>query len=233
MKRLLLASVALVAFCSAALAANKPITPYSGYPYGGAGFYYGIYTEAGGGSVTTPGAAPDLTTTSMGVGGLVGYAWGGPNSPAFYAVEAMFGWNNINGSAAGFSFSGPAAFEQRFIFGSPIASLLSIFPTLNLPTVAPFPQFPNGATVSNVQAYLMAGLHEDDISFDFTGVSSGHEWRVAPSVGIGMRGQLTNGVAVDAWVETIFPEQAHCIGGVPGACSGMGQQIKAGLALLY
>ena len=232
--------VALASCAGIAHAADMPTkAPNSflaGYPYGGSGVYFGIYTEGGGGSVngSVPGVgSASLTTNSADVGGSVGYVWASSKYPAFIAVEGMFGWTNFNGNAQGFSLSGPASFEQRFLVGTPLANFLSFLPNLNLGTVAPFPVLPNGATVTNAHPYLMAALHEQDISINFGGLASNREWRVAPAIGLGMMGQLTNGVAIDAWVETIFPDKAICIGPVANACAGLGQQVKAGLSFKY
>lgn len=243
---ILAAALAALAFAPAALAADMPLKApvtnsfLSGYPYGGSGFYWGVYTEAGGGPVngSVPGVgSASLTTTSAGVGGLAGYAWGLKSSSVFVAVEGMFGWTNYNGASQGLSLSGPAAFEQRFMVGTPLANFISLLPDLSniLGTVPPFPTMPTGVVVSNVQPYLMAAIHEDDISLNFPGLAANREWRIAPAVGIGMLGQLTNGVAIDAWVETIFPDKASCVGPVPGgqACVGLGQQVKVGASLKY
>jgi hypothetical protein len=216
-----------------------PFTPLtSGYPYQSSGFYFGVYTEGGGGSVnaSVPGVgSASLTTTSADVGGSVGYAWGGKGSPIFLAVEAMFGWTNINGSTQGLSLSGPASFEQRFKAGTPLASLWNLLPGMpNLGAIPPFPAVPIGVTTTPAQAYFMVGIHEQDISTNFPGLASGREWRIAPSIGIGLMEQWSNNVAVDAWVETIFPDKSVCVGPAgSAACAGLGQQVKVGLSFLY
>lgn len=244
MRSLIVAAAMCGGFMGIAVAADMPVKApanafLAGYPYSGSGFYFGIYTEGGGGAVngSVPGVgSASLTTNSAGVGGAVGYAWSNAKAPAFVAVEAMFGWTNFNGNSQGFGLSGPASFEQRFLLGTPLSNFLSLLPNLpNLGTVAPFPALPNGQVVTNAHPYLMAAIHEDDISLNFPGLASNREWRIAPAIGVGMMGQLTNGVAIDAWVETIFPDKAACIGPIQGAqaCGGLGQQVKVGLALKY
>ena len=101
----------------------------NGYPYGGSGVYFGIYTEGGGGAVnaTVPGVgSASLTTNSADVGGSVGYAWANKSGNVFVAIEAMFGWTNFNGSQQGFGLSGPASFEQRFLIGTPLANFFEL-----------------------------------------------------------------------------------------------------------
>lgn len=242
-KSILIAAAMLTLGASLASAADLPAKApirsslFSGYPYGGSGFYWGINTIGGGGRADAVGVGVNpnaLMTNSIAVGGTVGYTYANPTGSVFYAVEAMFDIQNFNGNTPGLSLSGPAAFEQRIKIGTPLASMLNIFPGgLGLPTVPPFPALPNGAVATNIHPYLMAGLHEDDVSVSF-GLANNKAWRIAPSIGIGMMGQLTNGVAIDTWVETIFPDKAVCTG-VPtaGGCIGIGQQVKVGLAILY
>jgi hypothetical protein len=241
--RLSILALAVSAMASTAMAADMPVKAplaslANGYPYQGSGFYFGVYTEGGGGAVngSVPGVgATSLSSTSADVGGSIGYAWGSKGSPVFAAVEAMFGWTNFNGTQQGLSLSGPASFEQRFKLGTPLAGILNLLPNLpNFGPIAPFPIVPTGVTTSPAQAYFMAAFHEQDISPNFPGLASGKEWRIAPAIGIGLMEQWSNNIAVDAWVETIFPDKSVCIGPVgSSACAGLGQQVKAGLTFLY
>lgn len=209
----------------------------TGYPYGSSGFFFGVFTEGGGGSVnaTVPGVgSASLTTTSAGVGGTLGYAWGQKNSPVAMSVEADFGWTNFNGSTAGLSFDGPAAFEQRFVLFTPLSSVLSVLPGLpSLGTLPPFGALPTGVTATNLQVGLMAGVDENDISMNFPGLSSNREWRVAPMIGIVGMEQLSNGTAMRVWLKTVFPDRGVCIGPAGNACAGIGQQVKAGIGVYW
>ena len=240
MKKLI---AALVLLATPAFAADMPTKapPFKAASifdgYSGAGPYVGIYTQGGGGSVN--GAVPgvgsaSLTTTSASVGLLAGYAWSGPSNNYFFAVEGMFGWQNFNGNQAGLSLSGPASFEQRFKLGAPLPTIMALLPNLNFGTVAPLPALPAGVTATNVHPYLMAGIHEDDISANFM-MANNRAWRVAPSVGFGAVTQLSNATAVDVWIETIFPEKGVCTGptDVQVGCTNLGQQVKAGISVLW
>lgn len=205
----------------------------NGYPYQTQGIYFGVFTEGGGGSVEGSAVginSNSLVTNEIGVGGTVGYAWGVPGKNVFIAAEAMFGWTNFNGAAPGFSLSGPVNFEQRFKIGTPLSSFLALLPGLNLPSAPPFPNLPNGQTVSNAQVYLMAGIKENDNSLAF-GLPQFKQWAISPTLGIGTLGQLPNGVAVDVWIETVFPDKSICAG--PFACARSGQKVLAGLAFYY
>lgn len=209
---------------------------FDGYPYQGSGFYWGLNTLGGGGAVKAEGAGVNpnsVVSNEAGAGLTVGFSWANASGSVFYAVEAMFDVRNFNGNAAGFSFSGPASFEQRVKIGTPLSNFLSVFPgNFGLPAVPTMPNLPNGVVATNIHPYLMAGIHEDDVSVNY-GLAGNRAWRIAPSVGVGAMGQLTQGVAIDVWVETVFPSNAICVGPAGFACGDIGQQVKAGIGLYY
>jgi hypothetical protein len=243
MKRMLFIALATVACFGAARAADMPVpkfkalaaTPAVGYPVG-SGFYWGLTTFADAGPVkgSIEGIGPaSLTTNQIALAGTVGWAFNA-GGPAFYAVESSFGLTNFNGgNTVGLSLSGPAAFEQRFKAGVPLVQLLSYLPTLNLPTVPPFPPLPNGQVATNVLTYLWGGMHEDDISANF-GLGANKQWSIAPALGVGMIGQLSNGFAADAWVGTVFPAKGFAVGPVgQSALVGLAQRYEVGFSILY
>lgn len=242
MKRFLALAAVLGLLPFAAMAADMPTKAppapsfLTSYPYGNSGFFYGVYTEGGAGPVaaSVPGVnSASLTQTQAGVGGTIGYAWGQKGSPVAVSLEADFGWTNFNGNTAGLSFDGPAAFEQRFVIFTPLASMLNILPNLpSLGTVAPFPLLPAGVTATNLQVGFMAGIDENDISSSF-GLSSNREWRAAPMIGLVSMEQLSNGTAIRTWIKTVFPERGVCAGPVANACAGIGQQVKVGVGLYF
>lgn len=212
-------------------------TVFKGYPYGSSGLFFGIFTEGGGGSVngTVPGVgSASLTTTQAGVGGTIGWAWGKKSSPVAFSIEADFGWTNFNGNVQGLSLQGPASFEQRFVMFTPLATIVNLLPNFPaLGAIAPFPALPAGVSASNLQVGLMAGIDENDISPNFPGLASNREWRVSPMIGLVSMEQLSNGLAVRAWVKTIFPDKSVCIGPVSNACGNLGQQVKAGVGFYF
>jgi hypothetical protein len=229
----------LVFACSHARAADIPVKApaaqsfLSGYPYVGSGFYWGLNSFAAVGSATAsaPGLNPNSITTNQGAIGLtLGYTWSSPN--VFYAVEGMFDFTNLNGSAPGLSLNGPAALELRVKAGTPLSNVLAMLPSLGLPTVNPFPALSGTAVATNVHNYLMAGLHADATGLD-VGVASNKQWQFSPSVGMGMMGQLTNAVAVDTWVEAIFASKSTCVGALAALCVKQGTKYQAGIAVLY
>lgn len=240
MRKLLLSSVACLlasaAFAADVLPVKAPVRALA-YPET-KGFYFGVGTLGGAGTVSAsvPGVnVNSLTSNEIGVAGILGYAWNLPNSQYFAAVEGWFGWTNFNGSQQGFSFTGPATFTQRVMFGAPLSDIAALFPTLNL-SIPPFPALPNGQTATDIKPYLFGSITEEDITIDLGGIGSNKDWRIAPGMGIGMLGQLTSGSVVDVFAMTRFPQKGICVGnGLPGgqACGSVGTQYLAGLALKW
>jgi hypothetical protein len=147
------------------------------------------------------------------------------------AAEGMFKVRNVNGGQPGFSFDGPVSFEERFKIGLPLEKVLSFIPNLGLPTAPPFPALPAGTTLLNSKSYLMAGFIQDDNSNAFPGLHPFKEWKISASVGMGMIGQLSNGTALDVWLETVFPNRSTCVG--PFKCANDGQKVLAGLGVWF
>jgi hypothetical protein len=242
MKHILLAATAIAALAMPAAAADMPLKARAlslptAYPLT-SGFYFGVGTLGGGGTVsaTVPGVnSNSLVSNQIGVAGILGYVWNAPNSQYFAGVEGWFGWQNFNGSAPGFSLTGPATFTQRVLIGAPLTDIAALFPSLNL-AVPPFPPLPGGQVASNIKPYLFGSLTEDDITIDIAGMGSNKDWRLSPGVGIGMLGQLTSGSVVDVFAMTKFPQKGVCTG--PGvvsgqACGAEGTTYLAGLALKW
>ena len=249
MRKLLMAATALVALSVPAFAADMavkapPINPiYTGYPYGTSGLFYGAYLEGGGGPVNgaanntiTGVSTAGLVELSAGFGFTLGYAWGSPNSAIAYSIENDIGMTNFNGSSQGFSAGGPLEGEVRVVAFTPLANISQYIPGIgSLGTLPPFNALPAGVTASHTQVGLMAGMHWNDISLDFQGLSSNKEFRAAPMIGIVQMEQLSNGLALRTYVKTIFPSQSLTVGPVPTktANGGLGQQVLAGASLLF
>ena len=214
-----------------------PASAFTGYPYGSSGLLFGIYTEAGGGSVngSVPGVgSASLTSTQAGVGGTIGWAWGQKGSPVAFGVEGDFGWTNINGSAQGIGFSGPLHFEQRFVAFTPLGNITAYLPGFpNFGTLPPFSALPTGITASNLQFGIMLGVDEDDISASFPGLGSNQQWRVAPMVGLTQMEQLSNNAALRTYEKVVFPDKSVCVGPLQNACGGLGTKFVAGAGVYF
>ncbi len=234
----------LAALCStSAFAADIPVKAVPklsiAYPTN-QGFYFGIGTMGGGGSVGLTSSIPGVNSNSVitndiSVSGILGYAWNVPGSQLFVAAEGWFGWTNFNGSAPGFSFTGPATFTQRVMIGAPLSDIAALFPTWNL-TIPPFPVLPNGQAATNIKPYVAGHFVEEDATIDILGVGSNKDWRFKPGISIGMLGQLTSGSVVDVAFVTEFPQKGICtgIGTIHGqACGSESTQYKALLALKW
>lgn len=244
--RTIIAGLALLASAVAVQAADLPplITkgpalPLTGvYPYQTSGFFFGAYTEGGGGSVsaTAPGVNPaSLATTDAGLGFTVGYAWGQRTSKLAYSVEADFGFTNFNGNNAGFALQGPLALEQRFVVWTPLANLQSLLPNFfsALGTVPPFQALPVGVTASNLQTGLAFGVREKDVSLAFAGLQANKEWLVEPVIKLIAMEQLSNGTALRAWAGVTIPTQGHFVGPVPGSSAVRGPEVLAGAGVYF
>jgi hypothetical protein len=248
MRKLIASALIALAIPAAAFAADMPVKAppvnpiFTGYPYGSSGLFFGLYTEGGGGNVGSAATSPSganpagLVELNAGVGGTIGYAWGTKGSPVAFSIENDIGWTNFNGSSQGFSMGGPLQGEIRGVAFTPLNAVLSALPNFpSLGTLPPFNALPAGITASNQQVGLMAGMHWNDISLDFQGLSSNREFRAAPMIGIVGMEQLSNGTALRTYLKTVFPSQSLTVGPVPSktANGGLGQQVLAGASLLW
>jgi hypothetical protein len=239
MKKLLLATVCALVSWSAS-AADLP-TKAQPIPYtlnlANGGFYFGIWSEAGMESVTPSGpitgANPNsITSVDAGIGGLVGYLWNLPNNCAtcFVAVEAWAGWSNVNGNAAGFSYSGPAMLKQRILYGADTATIAAAFPQLFPFTPPPFPG--NLGNITNIKPYVYAAVDELDVSLNVPGLGSNRLWSISPEFGLGAKGQVSASVAVDVFAGVRLPQKGVCVGVAAAlGCAGMGTAAVTGVSL--
>lgn len=86
--------------------------------------------------------------------------------PSDYAAppRGLFDATNLNGSADGLGLSGPVDLFQRVGWGTPLANMLQLFPSLNNISTPSLPILPTGVTAGPDAPYLYAGIHEQDIS---------------------------------------------------------------------
>lgn len=217
---------------SAAQAADLPTKALAGLSAGypvKCGFYYGIGTGGNAGAVK--GAAVGTQIVQGDLDAIVGYTCPFAGN-AFWFVEGQGGFANLNGSSNGLSLSGPAVFIERAGVGSPVNALLgSLFSFNASPALPSIPLLPAGVTASPGNAYLFAGLVEQDIGAQI-GTLSGHQWVVAPLVGAGLLTRLSNNVMVDTWAGMQTNSQSFCPGG-GSACAKLGNMVRVGVALKY
>lgn len=202
------------------------------YPVG-SGWYVGIGSEGGGGSanVTAPGInSASLMTTSIDVHGLVGYVWAVPNTSMFADVEVRGGWTNFNGETAGFSFSGPAAFEQRFAVGAPTDQILAMFGNLFGGLTPPPFTPPAGQAITWTKGYIGVTLDERDISLNYA-LTSNKVWAIAPGLTIGAKNLLSGGTLIDVYAKVRFDDKGMCVGAPVTGCGSVGTTFLAGVNL--
>lgn len=209
----------------AVTAINKTLT--QGYPTR-CGAYYGIGTGGNAGAVN--GAAVGTQIVQGDLDALVGYTCPFAGN-AFWFAEGQFGFANINGSTNGLALSGPLVAVERVGVGSPIQQYLAgILPNLNLPAVPSTPSF-SGATAAAPNSYLFAGLVEQDIGAQI-GALSGHQWVVAPMIGLGMLTRYSNNMVVDTWAGWQMNSNSFCPGG-GSSCGKLGNMARVGVSLKY
>lgn len=235
MRTMLLALIAGIGLSSFAYAGdltgpaaiNKALM--AGYPSTKCGWYYGIGTGGNAGAVN--GAAVGTQIVQGDLDAMVGYTCPFAVN-GFWFVEAQGGIANLNGSTNGLALSGPAVFIERFGAGSPINSLLgSLFPTSNAPSLPSIPLLPASITQSPGNSYAFAGIVEQDIGAQI-GLLSGHQWVVAPIVGLGLLTRLSNNVMVDTWAGWQMNSNSFCPGGGT-ACARLGNMARIGVAFKY
>jgi hypothetical protein len=207
------------------------------FPYSTSGWYAGIGTLGGGGSVSVSGAnlnQNSLVSNQIGIYGTVGRIWNVGTSPMFMAIDLSAGKVNFNGSAPGLSFQGPADFETRFLVGAPIDQIAAFFPSLGI-QVPTFAQLPAGFTAKATKFYLGAAVHISDDTLSFYGAKSS-VWGVSPTIiPAGVLVQLTNGSVADFSSEVRLNDRGLCttapIAG--SACGRPNVELLAGVKYLF
>lgn len=238
----------LLAFAPAALAQTaatttttaKPVVtkapPSFVFPYSKSGWYAGIGTLGGGGSVSVSGTGVNqnsLNTNQIGIYGTIGHIWNIGNSPMFAAIDQSVGYVNVNGSAPGLSYTGPADFETRFIVGAPIDQIAAFFPSLGI-QMPTFQNLPSGFTAKATKFYMGAAVHVSDDTLSFGGAKN-TVWGVSPTIiPAGVLVQLTNGSVADFSTEVRLNDRGICTTGpVSSACGRANIEVLAGLRYLF
>jgi hypothetical protein len=197
----------------------------AGYPTG-CGFYYGLGTGGNAGAVN--GAVVGTQIVQGNIDAMVGYTCPFAQS-AFWFAEGSFGIANLNGNVNGLALSGPATFIQRVGVGSPINSLFNPFSnSISLPSI---PLLPAGTTASPGNSYFFGGIVEQDIGAQI-GAISGHQWVIAPLMGIGMLTRISNNSVVDTWAGWQMNSNSFCPGG-GSSCGKLGNMARVGVSFKY
>jgi|HubBroStandDraft_3_1064219.scaffolds.fasta_scaffold127816_1 hypothetical protein len=234
MRKLLLATAALVAFTASAFAADMPLKAQPPVSYAGPGWYVGLLTEAdvaqsnvsGTNVFATSLATGNLTATGGAVGGeagFVGFGLGG-----WYRGKATAEWSNISGtnsvgatattSAASAAIASRWSSTQEFDFGMEwlqrVYAALPTLPSVNFPVFTPItPTVPVGAP----RQYVGFGLKEAGLSGSF-GAARGTSVGVYPMLTGGFiwptlnAAGKPNGGAIDLSAGVAFPVKGFTIG---------------------
>jgi hypothetical protein len=235
MRKLFLASAiaSLLAVSSIAQGADiakaKPGL-FSGYLAGQCGMYFGLNTMGGAGSIS--GGPPGASIIQGDVGITLGYGCPfGTTVGNFWFVEGNFDWANLNGSQNGLSLTGPLHFEQRAGVGSPLSSMLNLFPSLTSGLSVPsLPALPAGVTQGPQYPFIFVSLHEQDVSASF-GLAQNRDWLISPGLGIGLESRLSNGVVADVTAQWVMQSSGLSVG--PQQSIKLGNAAVVGFTLKY
>lgn len=230
----LLALITAVAFTPLAHAGDisgpsaitKALT--AGYPTK-CGGYYGIGTGGNAGAVTGGAVGSQIVQGDLDI--MVGYTCPFAGN-AFWFAEVQGGFSNLNGSSNGLALSGPGVFIERVGIGSPIQQYLSaILPNMNLPALPSLPATPGATPLTSPASYAFAGLVEQDFQAQVGLNSSGHDWVVAPIIGVGLLTRYSNNMVIDTWAGwQMNATNSICFG---GGCVKPGNMARVGLSLKY
>ena len=224
----LLGILALMLVTPASAADVNKAPAYNGYPTTKCGWFYGVGTGGNAGAVNGAVVGTQIVQGDLDMVG--GYTCPmGPN--AFWFIEGSGGFANLNGSVNGLSLTGPAVFIERFGMGSPANSFIQN-PFANLGASMPsIPLLPTGITTGTPNSYLFAGLVEQDIGAQI-GSLSGHQWVIAPLIGIGLLSRASNNVMIDTWAGWQANSNSFCPGGGT-ACAKLGNMARVGVSFKY
>jgi hypothetical protein len=223
MRKLLLATTALVAFTASAFAADMAVKAQPPNPltnWSSSGYFWGVGTFGGvaqssvnGNSLLIPSlVSSNITADGGGIEGVVGYIHGNTNVVGFgnwYLLEAKGAYQNISGGveaaggSAGF-FSRWSATQDVCVGADVITAITSVVGNLgiNWPTLTP--SLPANVQVGIPKQCLGADVREFGLGGEFGG-ATGTTVGVAPGVmtqfiypTLAPNG-LPNGGAIKAW----------------------------------
>ena len=234
LRTLLLGFFASAALSSAAFGADLPAVKAinnaltSGYPTK-CGAYYGLGTGGNAGAVNGAAVGTQVVQGELDI--LVGYTCPFAGN-AFWFAERQVGMSNLNGSSNGLALSGPIETIGRYGVGSPLQTLFgNLLPNLNFPAVPSAPSFGAVTPITAPQSYFFVADVEQDIGAQI-GALSGHQWVIAPMIGVGMLTRYSNAMMVDTWAGWQMNSTSFCPGGGT-SCAKLGNMARIGVSLKY
>lgn len=251
MKRILIGAALCLSGLGSAQAADLAVKAIDrGFPYASEGWYVGIGTLAvtTNAEVSSPalGNVGTVTTAGAGIGPVIGYHSGSPQS--FRAIEGALYWQNLGGSSG---FNGPppagspngdiksefAASGRVKIGGVGIMSTLgSILPSNlfgggSVPLVTPVTGQPN-------MPYFSVGFDVNSVKAAIIG-SEAKGWQVTPTFGMGFMSQIMNpatgrptGYVTDISVEYTPAGRGFVVGGDDTTQANLGRKFLARASVL-
>lgn len=227
--------MALGLFASNAYAADLPVkaptfTGFSAYPTK-CGLYYGLGTMGSSGSVASPIIGTQVVQAAIGLN--IGYTCPVGTSGGYWFADGLGAFANLNGSSNGFSPTGPAQFMERFGFGAPVNTLVSLIPGLSalqnaVPSLIPLP---SGTSIVTTSPYIAGAFHQDDTGVS-VGLGSNKAYLFSGGFQIGTKTRISNGIVLDNFAEYTLPSTQICLGALPG-CVKRGAEIRLGALLQW
>jgi hypothetical protein len=192
--------------------------------------YFGLNTLGGAGTIS--GGPPGASIIQGDVGLTLGYGCPFGTTPGtFWFVEGNFDWAGLNGTQNGLALTGPLHFEQRAGVGSPLSSMLNLFPSLTSGLSVPaLPALPAGVTQGPQYPFIFVSLHEQDVSATF-GFAQNRDWLISPGIGIGLESRLSNGVVADVTAQWVLQSTGLSVGPATGV--KLGNAAEVGFTLKY
>ena len=201
---------------------------YSGYPTK-CGYYFGVGTGGNAGSVNGAAVGTQIVQGDIDASpSAIPVRWAGTAATGSRMACSTLPTSTAASSTNGLALSGPGIFIERAGVGSPINALLgSLFPASNSVSLPSIPLLPAGITQSPGNGYMFAGVVEQDIGAQI-GLLSGHQWVIAPIVGLGLLTRLSNNVMVDTWAGWQMNSNSFCPGGGT-SCAKLGNMARVGV----
>lgn len=233
MKRILLASVAVLAVTAAhaadlKLPAKAPVNPF--ITNTGSGWYVGVNSQASVASSSVSGNTfPSLSTSFMAagaaIGGDVGYIWNSCVAGSWCQIEVDADYQNISGGVPGASMNSKWNVSEEADIGIQVfQTIIAALPSLNGNN--PFPTFnPSGLLPANIavattpRQYVGFVVDEMELGGNLFS-ATGQDWAIAPGVTTGYRWQTLgtdgkpNGGSLNIAARVLWPTKGITLSNV-------------------
>lgn len=223
-------------FATPSFAADMPVKALpkfiSAYQYGGSGVYCfgGTHGESQKVDVVNPTGTPASIFAAGGaIDGGCGYTYT-LSATRWVAFEGFISYANTGSDLAGVSTTTRFSGTQRAMYGGDLSMLTQWLP--NLSTILPvLPEIPNGAANPLAHPYVAAVLRESNNETNILGLDE-KKFRVTYGLGTGIITQLSNGSALDTWMDATSSSGVRLNQGI-GVVARTGVTYRAGMSYKF